>query len=116
VARAFFPSFFVRRAPERARSAGPVDLERLLTLARSSDYFSVLGLPRSASGAEVHERAAQLLFDLEAVRPAPGGGPRSDLQEVRQVVLDAREVLADDDLRAAYLKGIGDVADSTASE
>jgi hypothetical protein len=42
--------------------------------------------------------------------------PSGDLQEVRQVVLDAREVLADEGLRVAYLNGIEDVADSTAPE
>jgi hypothetical protein len=94
--------------------ARPVPLSELLELARTADYFAVLGLRRSASRGDVADAAARLLGDIDARRLTPAGRDLPEMDEVRQVVLDARDVLSDDELRAAYLKGIEDVAESPA--
>jgi hypothetical protein len=55
-----------------------------------------------------------LLGDIDARRLTPEGCDSPEIADVRQVVVDARDVLSDDELRAAYLKGIEDVAESPA--
>jgi hypothetical protein len=55
-----------------------------------------------------------LLADVDARRLTPAGRDSAEIDDVRQVILDARDVLSDDALRAAYLKGIEDVAESPA--
>ena len=94
-----------------SRALPPVDLAALGSLVRSSDYFAILGVPRRASPREIREAAARLVSELDLIRLAPQAEQGSaELHEIRQVVLDARDVLCDSALRAAYLKGIEDVA------
>jgi hypothetical protein len=100
-----------RRTDAPARS---VPLSQLVELARTADYFAVLGLPRSASRGDVADASARLLGDIDARRLTPAGRDLLEIDDVRQVVLDARDVLSDDELRAAYLRGIEDVAESPA--
>jgi DnaJ-class molecular chaperone len=100
-------------ATPRGTPRSELDLPHVLALARTADYFSLLGVPRCASGADIRDAATRLLSALELRRlTTPPGTGSSDLQEARQVVLDARDVLADDAMRAAYLNGIEDVARS----
>lgn len=110
----------IRERLEASRASAPPsprpDVVELITLARTADYFSVLGVQRSASSSEVRDAAARLLAEVDAqLLTGEGRAPSGDLRDARQVLLDARDVLADDGLRAAYLNGIEDVADSTAS-
>lgn len=93
----------------------PFDLARVVSLARSADYFQVLGVSRAASATEIRDAADRLLAGLDARSLAAREDESTELREARQVVVDARDVLAEDALRAAYLKGIEDVADSTSS-
>jgi CheY-like chemotaxis protein len=105
----------LRGGPPTAPPVPRRDVAELVSLARTADYFSLLGVQRSASTSEVREAAARLLAEVDAQLLTPARELSSaDLQDARQVLLDARDVLADDGLRAAYLNGIEDVADSTA--
>jgi CheY-like chemotaxis protein len=100
----------------RAGAASPaadagVDLARLqekLEQVRRADYFTILGLSRTATPYEIRASAQRLLADLDPDRWAGVSDPGlpERLAEVRQVVDEARQVLADDELRAAYLQGL----------
>lgn len=105
----------LRGGPTPAQEGPRPDLAELVTLARTADYFSLLGVQRSASSSEIREAAARLLAEVDAqLLTGAGTPPPGDLREARQVLLDARDMLGDDGLRAAYLNGIEDVADSNA--
>jgi hypothetical protein len=97
-------------AAASAADAG-VDLVRLrekLEQVRRADYFTILGLSRTAMPYEIEASAARLLAELSPERWAAveGAGLFETLEEVRRVVEEAREVLSDDELRAAYLQGL----------
>jgi CheY-like chemotaxis protein len=98
--------------PSTAGGADPsVDLLRLqekLEQVRRADYFTILGLSRTATPYEIRAGAERLLADLGAGRWAGVSDPgvRERLDEVRRVVSEARDVLTDDELRAAYLQGL----------
>ncbi len=103
----------VRIRAEAAAGAADaaVDLARLeekLEQVRRADYFTILGLSRTATPYEIRASAERLLAGLDPDRWAgvsqPGLAER--LAEVRRVVDEARQVLADDELRAAYLQGL----------
>jgi CheY-like chemotaxis protein len=100
------------RAGAAARAADPeVDLARLqekLEQVRRADYFTILGLSRTATPYEIRASAQRLLAELDPDRWAGVGEPGvpERLAEVRQVVDEARQVLTDDELRAAYLQGL----------
>ena len=69
---------------------------------RRADYFTILGIGRLCTPHEVREAAERLLAEFA---PARFIGVREDglpeaLDEILRVVADAREVLADDRLRA----------------
>jgi CheY-like chemotaxis protein len=103
------------KAARRADVPVPaVPFSQLVERARTADYFAVLGLRRSASRGDVADASARLLGDIDARRLTPAGYDSPEIDDVRQVVVDARDVLSDDELRAAYLKGIEDVAESPA--
>ena len=95
-------------ALDRARVAAQLEL------VRRADYFAILGVQRSASPDELRNAADRLLDELAPARPQGPHASRSvagpgdaalaaDLEEIRQVVSDAREILCDDALRKAYL-------------
>jgi hypothetical protein len=102
----------VRGAPGVVRPVASIDLARVrekLELVRRADYFTVLGVGRACTPHEVRQAVERLLAELD---PARFAGLREEgledaLGEIRQVVLDAREVLADDRLRAEYLQALG---------
>jgi len=88
-------------------------LEALAAAARTRDYFEVLGLPRTCSGEEAR-RAAEALADEVAHDFAEVAEDPSLtltlaplIADVRQVLLDARDVLGDDASRTAYRQGLG---------
>jgi hypothetical protein len=102
--RAFRSLFGARRtgAPDRGR------LEALVAAARTRDYFEVLGVPRTCDGVAVWQAADALLGLLDRFEQGSGNAPLEGLGDARRVVLDAREVLGDDALRAEYLRALGD--------
>jgi hypothetical protein len=98
--RAFLSVFGGRaRAEERAR------LEAAAQAVPDGDYFSLLGLPRDCSsvGATAAVDALLSLLDARAGDRADAASLHPDL---RQVLLDARDVLGDDSRREAYRAAI----------
>jgi hypothetical protein len=92
--------------------AAEMDLTRLaekLDQVRRADYFTILGLSRTATPYEIGASAERLLRELAPERwygVADPGLPER-LAEVRRVVSEAAEVLSDEGLRRAYLEGLG---------
>jgi hypothetical protein len=96
-----------------AQVSAAIDLARVkekLEQVRRADYFTILGLGRVCTPHEVREAAERLLAEFDPRRHAGGGeaGLPARLAEIRQVVADARDVLADDALRAEYVRGLGE--------
>jgi ribosomal protein L29 len=94
-----------------AQVAAAIDLARVkekLEQVRRADYFTILGIGRTCTPHEVREAAGRLLADLapERFQGAREEGLPARLEEIRRVVAEAREVLADDALRAEYLRGL----------
>ena len=90
-----------------------IDLARVrekLDQVRRADYFTILGLPRLCSPHEIREAAARLESEFEAQRFAgySEDGLAERLLEIQHVIREASEVLADDQLRAEYIRGLGD--------
>ena len=96
-----------------AAATAAIDLARVrekLDQARRADYFTILGIGRLCTPHEAREAAERLTAEFA---PARFIGLREDglpaaLDEILRVVADAREVLADDRLRAEYLGGLGE--------
>ena len=96
--------------PSAQVSAG-IDLARVrekLELVRRADYFTVLGLGRTATPHEVRAAADRLAaeFQPERFRGLQEEGLAARLEEIRRVVNDAREVLTDPFLREEYQRGV----------
>jgi hypothetical protein len=92
-------------------SAG-IDLARVkekLEQVRRADYFTILGLGPVATPHEVRAFAERLTaeFQPERYRGHEEEGLPARLEEIRRVVADAREVLADPFLREEYQRGLG---------
>lgn len=92
-------------------AATAIDLARVrdkLDQVRRADYFTILGVARSCTPHEVRDAADRLLAEFDPRRFA--GLADDDLtakvEEIQRVLLDAREVLADDELREAYVEGL----------
>jgi hypothetical protein len=95
-----------------AQVAAAIDLARVKEKheqARRADYFTILGIGRVGTPHEAREAADRLLAEFDPRKLAGSGdeGLTARLEEIRRVVSDAREVLADDALRAEYLRGLG---------
>jgi 3-keto-L-gulonate-6-phosphate decarboxylase len=91
-------------------SAG-IDVARVkekLEQVRRADYFTILGLGRVATPHEVRAAAERLTaeFQAERFRGHQEEGLPARLEEIRRVVADAREVLADPFLREEYERGM----------
>lgn len=81
-----------------------------LRLARESDYFALLGLPREASRAEVLRAHADLTSTFcEGLEPDSRVELAEEIEELLAALDEARDVLADDALHSAYLAQIGAV-------
>jgi CheY-like chemotaxis protein len=96
--------------PAAQVSAG-IDLARVkekLEQVRRADYFTNLGLGRVATPHEVRAAAERLTaeFQAERYRGNQEEGLPARLEEIRRVVADAREVLADPFLREEYERGL----------
>jgi hypothetical protein len=91
---------------------GSIDSLRIgekLEQVRHEDYFAILGLDRGCTRHEVLEASERLLSLLHAERfPSIAPGLAEDLEEVRRVLGEARDVLSDDALRAEYRANLGD--------
>ena len=92
-------------------AATAIDLARVrdkLDQVRRADYFTILGVARGCTPHEVRAAADRLLAEFEP-RRFPGHADddlTARLDEIRDVLQDAREVLADDALREAYVAGL----------
>ncbi|MGB8933320.1 MAG: hypothetical protein WCC48_18905, partial [Anaeromyxobacteraceae bacterium] len=87
------------------------DLARVrdkLDQARRADYFTILGVARGCTPHDVRDAADRLLaeFDPRRFTGRADDDLVSRLEEIRSVLQDAREVLADDALREAYVAGL----------
>ncbi len=96
--------------PAAQVSAG-IDLARVkekLEQVRRADYFTILGLGRVATPHEVRAAAERLTaeFQPERYRGHQEEGLPARLEEIRRVLADAREVLADPLLREEYQRGL----------
>lgn len=92
-------------------AASAIDLARVrdkLDQVRRADYFTILGVARSCTPHDVRDAADRLLVEFDPRRYA--GHADDDLaakvEEIRRVLLDAREVLSEDGLREAYVEGL----------
>jgi DnaJ-class molecular chaperone len=71
---------------------------------RRADYFAILEIERGAATEDVREATRRLLAEMASDRfgAEVPEGLVPDLEEIREVVTDAGEVLADPELRATY--------------
>ncbi|MCH9683772.1 MAG: hypothetical protein K0V04_20235 [Deltaproteobacteria bacterium] len=76
-----------------------------LHMSREADYFEVLGLSHDAERVEVRRAHAQLheTFADDSLEPAVRESMQGQVQELRDLLDEARDVLDDDGLRSAYL-------------
>lgn len=100
----------LRELPVAAAPADPValDVARIrdrLRLAREGDCFASLGLPRDATRLDVRRAHAELqrTFADAHLEPSVRTQLRAELEELRDLLDEARDVLADEGLRNAYL-------------
>lgn len=98
------------QAGVEAVAADPValDVARIrdrLQVAREGDYFAALGLSRDAAWLEVRHAHAELqrTFADASLEAAVRQTHRAELEELRDLLDEARDVLADEGLRSAYL-------------
>ncbi|MCY1056077.1 hypothetical protein [Nannocystis sp. SCPEA4] len=94
-----------------AASLSALDRQRVrerLRLARESDYFALLGLPREASRGEVLRAHADLTATFcESLEPDSRVELAEEIEELLAALDEARDVLSDDALHSAYLAQIG---------
>jgi hypothetical protein len=95
-----------------AQAAAAIDLARIrdkLDQVRRADYFTVLGVGRLCTPHEIREAHERLRaeFDPRRYQGIREDGLPGRLDEIQRVLADARDVLADDRLRAEYLRGLG---------
>ena len=74
--------------------------------ARNADYFQVLGVPRSATGADIRSAWERLRRQFDPHRVRPGSPLRHQVDEIVLVVCDAYAMLSDEGRRARYLTNI----------
>ncbi|WP_106395188.1 DUF4388 domain-containing protein [Enhygromyxa salina] len=95
------------------RDPSQVDSERILErlrLAREADYFELLGVTRDASRSEIRQAHTELssTFEDEALEDESRRRHVRELRELRAAIEEARDILADDAMRSAYLAHLGD--------
>lgn len=99
-----------RELPVAAPPVDPIELDMArirdrLRLAREGDCFASLGLPRDATRLDVRRAHAELqrTFADAHLEPSVRTQLRAELEELRDLLDEARDVLADEGLRSAYL-------------
>ncbi len=106
-------------APAPASAVEPgVELERLRqkwTAAEEADYFSVLGLPRTAGTEEVQRAHARLSAEFHPLRYAGHPDPEVEARAARLATLldEAAAALGDERLRLAYARSLVDAEGGT---
>jgi len=107
--RAETPSLRTLAGAPQAPQLPPATLHALsdwLESSKNSDYFSALGLPRTAETAEVDRASARILEAVRSVRNL-GTEEAQDLAERAEAALEeALAVLLDPELCAAYRRHI----------
>jgi hypothetical protein len=93
---------------ERRRAAALAWVAAKLEQVRRADYFAILDLAPEATTEAVREATRRILSEAAADRFGAGlpDGLTGDLAELREVVSEAGEVLADPELRARYRAAI----------
>ncbi|MFL5299782.1 MAG: hypothetical protein ACJ79R_05515, partial [Anaeromyxobacteraceae bacterium] len=93
---------------ERRRAAALAWVAAKLEQVRRSDYFAILDLAPEATTDEIREATRRILSEAAADRFGPDlpEGLTGELGELREVVSEAGEVLADPELRARYRAAI----------
>ncbi|GEJ56964.1 hypothetical protein [Anaeromyxobacter diazotrophicus] len=95
-------------APPRRRPLDRGWVEEMLRQAEQADYFDLVGLPPDCSREDVLQAAGRLLEELAPERVPPSDAILLDkVEEIRRVLAEARDVLADDPLREAYRRALG---------
>lgn len=102
----------VSLAPEEASAPGPsaeIDAERLrakLKQVHDADYFTILGLARTARGPEVERAFQQLSMEFHPLKYLAHEDPAlaRGAQELADLLSEAATALADDRLRSEYLR------------
>jgi len=92
---------------DRLVAESDIERERIedrLQLARHGDYFTVLGVDRLATTFEIRAAAERLRnrFDPERFSSPALADLKRSVQEIRDIIDEAEDVLADDQLRDAY--------------
>ncbi|MHB8878610.1 MAG: DnaJ domain-containing protein, partial [Myxococcaceae bacterium] len=98
------------RPPAEPHSASPapeMDIHRLeakFDEVQESDYFAILGLPRTAGGEEVERAFKTLAAEFHPMKYAghPDGTLQHRAQAVHDLLAEAARALQDDRLRAEY--------------
>lgn len=115
VAWALLALGYLRRATEDGRDSAPrpdrVRVTALYALARTADYFTLLGLPRDADAAAVRRAHEFLKAAFDPAGLGPFGAEMSvEIEEIRETIDEARLVLEDDGRRDAYRRAIEEAA------
>jgi DNA-binding response OmpR family regulator len=100
-------------SPAPSEVAPEVELERLekkWAAAEEADYFSVLGLPRTAGTEEVQRAHARLAAEFDPLRYAGHPDPEVPARATRLLTLldEAAQALGDERLRQAYVRSLVD--------
>ena len=99
----------------RAAKFDPIDIETLrnqvktrLSLVEEGDYFSLLGVPRNATGYDIHRAYVELRRGLEPSRVlnAATADLADDLQLIINVLDEAHDILRDQGRRERYRRAI----------
>jgi DNA-binding response OmpR family regulator len=100
-------------SPSPSEVAPEVELERLekkWAATEEADYFSVLGLPRTAGTEEVQRAHARLAAEFDPLRYAGHPDPEVPARATRLLTLldEAAQALGDERLRQAYVRSLVD--------
>lgn len=109
------PASEVEPLPEPSADLELRRLDAKWASAVEADYFSVLGLPRTAGTEEVQRAHARLAREFDPLRYAGHSDPEVPARAARLHTLldEAAQALSDDRLRAAYARSLVDAEGSS---